>query len=73
MALCPKCNGTGIHPCHRCEGKGQVAIDGAVSSNAEVAPKTADALTGTVDTMRCPSCHGVRTETCRSCDGAGEI
>jgi DnaJ-class molecular chaperone len=77
MALCPKCNGTGIHSCHRCHGTGRAdgaegtpagsAVGAATASSPVINPVAAD------DPARCPSCHGVGTETCRTCDGAGDV
>ncbi len=81
MALCTKCNGTGIHHCHRCGGNGHVAASegGIHGGPAEAPPAQPVALNDQGEVacddgqVRCPSCHGVGTETCRQCDGAGEI
>lgn len=66
MAACPKCNGSGILQCHRCEGTGKVAKE---NSEAIVNMTPGE----NPEPVRCPSCHGVGTEPCSRCDGSGVV
>ena len=66
MSLCPKCHGTGVFACHRCNGAATV-------SAASVAGGPGVPVTQNSAPVKCPSCHGVGTEPCRQCDGAGDV
>ena len=66
MSLCPKCHGTGVFACHRCNSTGTVPAQ-SIAVGTSVPTSEDSAL------VKCPSCHGVGTEPCRQCDGAGDV